>query len=145
MPYETPLEATERVSYVYWMYQALGPVFGLLLLGTGFLVFVGSCMVVARTKHPAPIAAFLAIVFLPLLIGLYGALLSFMQMYATISTYDWPPRSASVAEGIGAALFCAFAGFTFTWPSFLVVCCGLFVRSLHFARDRSRGHAKHGR
>ena len=39
--------ASERISYLGWMFQALGPMYGLLLPMTGLAVFIGAVLVVA--------------------------------------------------------------------------------------------------
>ena len=43
-------------SYLSWMLSALGPFYGLVLPATGFVLFVGACLVVCLARRPAVIA-----------------------------------------------------------------------------------------
>ena len=54
--------ALESPSMIDWMYESLGPFYGLLLSLTGLVVFIGSCFVVALSKRPQVIAAYLVFV-----------------------------------------------------------------------------------
>jgi len=85
-----------RQSYLGMMRMGLGPIYALLLPLSGFLVFVGACLVVALNRRPAVIASYLVILPLPLLIGLFGTLHGFLASYQVIYISEATPKMANL-------------------------------------------------
>jgi hypothetical protein len=121
-------------SLLDWMLEALGlnavvlPVLGLLLFGGGLLV-------VLLSRRPAVIAACLAFVPLPLMIGLFGMLHGAVMSFRVIANSVTAPKPAELAEGISIALFTPFVALLFTMPGFLVLALGLLVRTIQAGRN----------
>jgi hypothetical protein len=128
--YERPVQR----SLLVWMYEALGPFYLLVLPLSGFLVFLGACLVVALSRRPAVVAAYLVFLPLPLLIGVYGTVQGFIASLSVIATAAGSPQPAEVAEGVSTGLFTSVVGLTVTFPSYFVLAIGLFLRTV-FRRD----------
>ena len=117
-------------SYLAWMYNSLGPFYGLVIPLAGFVVFVGACLVVALNRRPAVIAAYLVFLPLPLLIGIFGSIRGFIMSYSVIATSVVTPKPSDVAGGISTALFTSLVGLFVTFPAYFVAATGLFVRTV---------------
>ncbi len=129
------MEPVRQMSFLEWMFTALGPFYGLLLPLTGFAVFVGGCLVVLLSRRNAVVAAYLALVPLPFLIGLFGTIHGMLSSFQVLATAPTSPKPSDLAEGVSMALFSSFVGLAMTFPAFLVVAGGLFLRTM-FAPDR---------
>jgi len=119
-----------RQSYLAWMFNALGPFYGLILPLAGLTVFVGACLVVAMNRRPSVIAAYLLFLPLPILIGVFGSIHGFISAYSVIATSAGTPAPSAVAEGISTGLFTSLVGLLLTFPSYFVLAIGLFFRTL---------------
>jgi len=117
-------------SLLSWMFNAIGLFYGLVLPLAGFVIFIGACLVVARSRRPAVIAAYLVFLPLPLLIGVYGSIRGFIASYSVIAMSTSTPNPAEVAEGISTALFTSLVGLMVTFPAYFVLAIGLFTRTL---------------
>jgi hypothetical protein len=118
------------MNLLQWMYYSLGPFYLLLLCGSGFLVFAGALAVVALSKRPAVIAAYLVFVPLPLLIGVFATFDGFISAFAVVATASAQPKPSEVAEGISTGLFSMWFGLGAMFPGYFVTSVGLFVRTL---------------
>ena len=112
------------------MFRWLGG-YGVTVLLAGFAVLVGACLVVALCKRPAVIAAYLPFVLLPLLIGIHGSVAGHYEVYEHFGRSEQIVAS-SLAAGEAESLHRLYLGIVATWPSFLVVAVGLFVRTLRY-------------
>lgn len=116
-------------TYLSWMFESLGPFYALVIPGTAFLLFVGACLVVAMSRRPAVIAAFLVSLPLPFLIGLFGSLQGFITAYSAIAYSPVTPKPSDIAMGVSTELFSSLVGLFVTFPSYFVLAIGLFLRT----------------
>lgn len=123
-------EKPVRVSYLTWAMRALGPFYAFVLPMTGLLVFIGAVVVVIACRRPSVIAAYLVFLPLPLLIGAYGTVQGMIASYSVMATSAAAPQPAQLAEGYSTALFTALLGLLLTFPSYFVLSCGLFIRTI---------------
>jgi len=117
-------------SVLGWLARSLGPVYGLLIPLTGIAVFVGGLLVVAFSRRPAVIAAYLVFVPLPLLIALFGTIHGAIHSYLVIAMSVTQPKPAEIAQGTSTALAASLVGIMATFPAYLVVSIGLFLRTV---------------
>ena len=128
----------QRVSLLAWMFQALGPLYGLLLPAVGLLVFIVGLMVVTMNKRPSVIAAYLPFVALPALIGMFGVVHGMIASMSVVANAGATPKPSEIAEGVSLSLFAALVGLRVSFPSFVVVAMGLFVRAV-YAKPENQG------
>ena len=83
-----PAEPVQQ-SFLSWMMSSVGPVYLSVLCLLGLLLFFGGLIIVLGTRRPGVIAACLAFVPVPLLIGVFGMLQGMLQSFSVISR---PPR-----------------------------------------------------
>ena len=122
-------------SFFPWMCQAVGPFLGLLLALVGLAIFVGACFVVARTRRPVVIAAYLVFLPLPVIIGYVGSIYTSIDTLSLMCSGDLiQNRAEFVASARATELFSLFLGFLVSGPSYLVIAFGLFVRTLQAGR-----------
>ena len=84
--YEEFAEPVQRMSYLGWIYNALGPVYILTLPTLGLLAFVAACLVVAKNRRPADIASGVPFAAAPFVLGVFGVvhgMISSLQVIAT--------------------------------------------------------------
>ena len=129
------MEPVQQQSYLGWMFQSLGPVYGLALPLAGFAVFVGGCLVVLLSKRNSVVAAYLAVLPFPLMIGLLGTIHGMMSSFQVMGISSVAPRPADLAMGFSMALFSSLIGLLVTFPSYFVVVGGLLVRTMMAPRD----------
>lgn len=122
-------------SSLQWSFHALGLFYAAVLPLTGLLVFVGACLVVALARRPAVVAAYLVLVPLPLLIGIYGSVQGMIASTMVIADSLAEVRLSDLAEGISTALFTTQVGFWATFPAYLVTSIGLLVRAATAKRN----------
>ncbi|MCH5374186.1 MAG: MotA/TolQ/ExbB proton channel family protein [Planctomycetes bacterium] len=132
------LQAPVQRSYLSWMFSSLGPIYGLLIPLAGITVFLGACLVVAMSRRPAVIAAYLVFLPLPLLIGVFGSIQGLIASYAVIAASTTSPKPADVAAGVSTALFTVLIGLLVSFPSYFVLAVGLLMRTLAGNADQGR-------
>jgi hypothetical protein len=120
----------ERQSLLSWAFNALGPFYGLLIPAVGLAVFIGACVVVATSRRPAVIAAYLVFLPLPLLIGVFGSFHGFISSLSVMANSAVTPKAREVAQGLSMGLFTTLLGLLVTFPSFFVWALGSFFRTL---------------
>jgi hypothetical protein len=123
-------EPPVQQSCFSWMFMALGPVYGLAIPLAGLGVFIGACAVVALSRRPAVIAAYLVFLPLPLLVGLFGSLHGSVTSSSVFAYYHLNPRPGDIAAAISVALFSTLVGLGVTFPSYFVLAAGLFLRTV---------------
>lgn len=121
-------------SFLYWMVEALGPFYSLVIPLAGLVIFMGACLVVAMSRRPAVIAAYLVFLPLPLLIGIYGSIQGFIASYSVIAASVVTPKPSEVAAGISTGLFTSLVGLMVSFPAYFVLASGLFLRTLYSPR-----------
>jgi uncharacterized membrane protein len=77
---------SQQISLIGWMFQALGPSYGILLPLVGLIVFLVGLAVVFMNRRTAVIAAYLPFVALPALIGIFGV------VHGMIASMSWHLR-----------------------------------------------------
>ncbi|REJ95503.1 MAG: hypothetical protein DWQ29_01915 [Planctomycetota bacterium] len=126
-------QAEPAESYLSWMIQSLG-VYAIILPFLGLVLFGGGCLVVAMSKRPSVIAACLAFVPFPLLIGLFGFFDGAIASFKVIANSPVAPAPKDLAAGISTALFVPFTALLVTMPGYLVLACGLLWRTIASGR-----------
>ncbi len=128
-----PAEAVE-LSLLSWMYHALGPFYGTIIPLAGLAVLVGACLVVARSRRPAVIAAYFVFVPIPFLIGIYGTLYSYVSGFWAVTESVTIPKPFEVYTAYSCWLALSLTGFLATLPAYLVTSIGLFIQTLRSER-----------
>lgn len=120
-------------SMLTWMIRTLS-FDGLLLLLLGVAIFAGACWVVRRSRRPAPIAAYLVFLPLPLIFACFGALKGNIASLSVMSFTGEVPSSADLSQGIAACLLPLLVALVVTCPSYFVVAFGLLARAMRAER-----------
>ena len=121
-------------SFLSWAIESLGA-YAIVLPLLGLLLFGSACLVVALSRRPAVIAACLAFVPFPLLIGLFGFLNSAIATFSVIAHSAVAPAPKDLAAGISTALFVPLTAILVTIPGYLVLACGLLWRTIASGRQ----------
>lgn len=119
-------------SILSWMFQALGPFYGLLIPLSGLLLLLGAIIVVASNRRPAVIAAYLAFVPFPFLLGLMAVFSGAISSFQAVAMAGAAPKASELAEGWSLALFAGLVGLYAMLPGLLVTAVGLFLRTLTY-------------
>ena len=129
-PVEDFAEPVREMSYLAWMYDALGPMYALTLPLLGFLAFIAACLVVVKNRRPADIAAGVYFAAAPFVLGMFGVVHGMIASMQVIAVGGATPRSADIAMGVSASLIAALIGLLCSFPSYGVLAFGYLVRSL---------------
>ena len=121
-------EAIPQQSFLSWMLESLG-VYGLILPVLGLILFAGGLVVVSVSRRPSVVAACLAFVPLPLMIGAFAFLHSAITTLSAIAHSPVPPTPKNLAAGVSTGLFAPLAAVIVTIPGLLVLACGLLMRT----------------
>lgn len=127
---ESAAESAQQLSLLEWAYQSLGPFYILALFGSGFVIFVGGCLVVLLARRPSVSAAYLVFVPIPLLIGVFGTFEGFIAAMSVMGTSSSAPQASEIAEGLSMSSFSTLVGILCMLPAFFVVSLGLFLKTL---------------
>lgn len=119
----------QQQSFLMWMIQALG-IFGLIVPVLALAIFLGACVVVATSRRPAVIAAYLAFVPLPFVISVMGFLKGIVSSFSVIAMAGVTLKGSEIAGGVSESALVLYVGLISTLPSYLVVAIGLFVRTV---------------
>jgi len=120
-------EPVQQMSYLGWIYNALGPFYMLGLPLLGLLAFVGAIIVVAKNRRPADIASFIYFAAAPLLLGIFGVVHGMISSFQVMSA---SPKPSEIAMGVGISLFTALVGLMCSFPAYGVLAVGYVVRTL---------------
>jgi hypothetical protein len=115
--------------YVVWVIKCLGGV-GLLILLSSAALFIGACLVVALARRPAVIASYLVFLVFPPLLGVWGAINGIIQAFAVIARADVVLKQTEIIRVVVEALVIPSTALALTIPSYLVIACGLFLRTI---------------
>jgi hypothetical protein len=138
-PEEDFAEPVQQMSYLSWVYNALGPMYGLLLPLLGLVAFIGACLVVARNRRPADIAAGVYFAAAPFILGVFGVVHGMIATFQVIAASGTTPKPSDLALGISTSLFAAMFGLLCSFPSYAVLAIGYLVRSLTGGGDAGSG------
>ena len=129
-----------QVSYLTWMFEALGFEYVILLPLAGFVCFVLALIVVIRGRGPMAAAALVLIVHVPLLIGAFAAIQGMIASHSVVAMSTTAPNPALVAAGTSTALFASMVGMLLTIPGYATAACGAFFRSLLSKPELAKPH-----
>lgn len=132
----TMQEPLPKQSALSWFVDALGPFYLVVLPLLGLLLLFGGLMVVIASRRPAVIAACLAFVALPLLLGLLGMLQGMVESFTVISTTLTQPRPGDIAAGFSSAMVVPLVSLIVTLPGYLILATGLVFRTATTARGQ---------
>ena len=124
------MQVTDNQSVLSWMFHSLGLFYGTVLPLTGFVIFVGACLVVGLNKRPSVIAAYLVFLPLPFLIGLFATFHGCILSFYYFSQNDSRPSLELILGNLSLALFSSLVGLALTFPSLLVLAFGLLIRTI---------------
>lgn len=116
-------------SLLSWEFSSMG-LYGFVIPFLAFVIFVGACAVVLAARRPAVIAAYLVVLPLPLLIGIFGSLHGFINALQVIAQASAAPKPSEIAEGVSTGLFTTLVALLLSFPAYFVVAGGLVVRTL---------------
>jgi len=128
-----PSAAAEPISLAEWAFDSLGRFYGWLIPVVALLVFLGACLVVALNRRPSVIAAYLVVLPLPALIGIYATLSGFITGYSVFFSAAEGDPGVSFAQHVTLVASCLVSslfGLLLTAPSYVILAVGLFVRAL---------------
>lgn len=130
------VEEQVRPSMLSWLIDSAG-LFGLLVVLSALIVFIGAVIVVMASRRPGVIAACFPWLLLPLWLGFMGILWGSLQSFMVIAFSDVNPKPKDVAEGVSMALVCPLLALVLTFPGYLVLSLGLFLRTLAAGKQSS--------
>jgi hypothetical protein len=141
---EAPVEATyvasaEQMSFLSWIYNALGPLYLLLFPLFGFLAFGGACLVVAKCRRPADIASYFYFAAAPFFLAVFGVVHGMIASFQVIAAAGTAPKPSDLASGISTSLFAALVGLMCSFPAYATLWAGYLVRTL-MLREGNHGN-----
>jgi hypothetical protein len=128
---QVPAAAAPKTFFA-WARESLGPFHSLAILSAGVAVFVGACLVVAKSRRPAAITSYLILLPLPFMVGLTRALSGQIGSLAVLSLSPEAVAQLSgsdIAGGVAGGLLPLFVALMVTWPSYLLLAVGLIART----------------
>ena len=136
-PAEEFAEPVREMSYLAWMYNALGPFYFLGLPLLGLLAFAAALVVVIKNRRPADIALSVYFAAAPLLLGIFGVVHGMIASLQVIAVSAATPKPSEIAEGISTSLFAALVGLMCSFPAYGALAIGYLVRTLMLKRESS--------
>jgi len=131
---EPVVEPAVELSTPAWMLESLGLFYGITIPLAGIVVLIGACFVVTMSRRPAVIAAYLAFVPIPFLIGVFSCLHNFVSASWAVASYTGPPTPWEFYWAISYFLSAPLVGLAATFPAYVVTAAGLFLWTI-----RARG------
>jgi hypothetical protein len=129
-----PIEVQFDDSFLLWLLK-VGGLCGALIMLTGLAIFVGSCLVVAKTRRPAVVASCLVFLVLPLLIAMIELLRGWVAAFSVVAVIGEPLKASVIATAEARVLLLPLEAFCVTLPSLLVLAISLFARTLRAERQ----------
>lgn len=120
----------QKMSFVGWVYDALGPMYSLLFGLAGLLSFGVALWVVMRGRGPMAAAALVLVVPLPLLLSMLAMIQCLCTSFFVIATATGAPKPSELATGYAMSLVIPIAGFAVSLPAYLVAIVGAGIRSV---------------
>lgn len=124
-----------QMSYLRFLFQALGFRYSVLLPAVALLAFVLVLVLIIRGKGPALTGALLFLVPLPVLVGVFAAVDGMLSAFQVISMANVSPKPSEFAMGISMSLVSVFLSFLLTVPSYILATCGLIARAFSAKPD----------
>ncbi|HEX3654754.1 MAG TPA: hypothetical protein VHV55_03055 [Pirellulales bacterium] len=121
------------MPYYQWLADTLGAL-GFSVAVLGFAIFVGACVVVARSRNAAVIAAYLALVPLPLILAVFAAAKVALDEIAVISDEHENAALLALGRSLGTGEVHIMCGVLAMLPAYLVTALGLFIRTVRANR-----------
>lgn len=119
-----------------WLMSSLGLKYALLLPLSTVLSMLLVLILLLRGKGSGLGAAVVLAVFIPFLIGVFGALEGAIQSFSVIARSVVAPKPSEIAQGASMALVVPMVGLFFTLPGYALALLGFFVRSVRAQPDR---------
>lgn len=140
MVQEHPIMMEEQVqeSMASWLIHSAG-FLGLLILLTSLIVFLAALIVVFASRRPAMIAACFPWLLLPLWLGCLGAFWGSLQSFMVIAQSEVAPKPSELAEGVSVALVSPLLALVLTFPGYLILTVGLFLRTVAAGKQTTTG------
>ena len=113
-------------STLWWIIETMS-LSGLFALLAGLSIFIGSCLVVAKSRRTSTIAAYLVLLPLPTFIGILGFLKGCVASLSVIAVSGTQPSSQEWAGGFAESALLIFDCLLVTLPSYLVLAYGLLA------------------
>ena len=117
----------------------------LFVLLSGLAIFIGACLVVARSRRTSTIAAYLVLLPLPTYLFILGELRGMSDtlsraavVLGELSDAEWADAIPELAGGIAADLFRLFVCLLVTLASYLVLAYGLLASTRNFSASTTR-------
>ncbi|MDZ4689298.1 MAG: hypothetical protein SH850_29840 [Planctomycetaceae bacterium] len=125
-------------SMLAWVLQSLSWS-TLLALLAGVAIFAGACTLIATKRRPAVIAAYMALLPLPVLISVCGTLKGMIASFAVIAASpNLQPTTADYAGAWASSLFSLLAAIMVSSPTYLVLASGLLFGTLRANADATQ-------
>jgi hypothetical protein len=118
-----------QVSYLSWLFQALGFKYAVLLPLAGLISFLIATTIVLRGKGPIAAAGLILVVHVPFLIGLFAAMEGIAASYRIIAMSETPVKPSELALGISMALAAPMVGMLLMVPGYAVGAVGALIRT----------------
>jgi hypothetical protein len=126
----------EQQSILSWLIHSAG-LFGLLVVLSSLVVSIGALIVVVASRRPGLIAACFPWLLLPLGLACFGMIWGSVQSFMVIASSEVAPKPKDLAEGVSVALVCPLLALALTFPGYLVLSIGLFLRTLAAGKQSS--------
>ena len=123
-------------SNLMLMIQTMG-LSGLFVLLLGLAIFIGACLVVAKSCRTSSVAAYLVLLPLPTFIGVLGQLKGIYASLSVISVSGMQPTGQEWAGGFAESALIMFVCLLVTLPSYLVLAVGLLVREFQSSTSKT--------
>jgi hypothetical protein len=131
---------TPQQSFAAFVVDSLG-INVIVLPLLGLLLFAGGLIVIFATRRPGVIAACLAFVPLPVMIGMMSMFKGAIDSFSVIAMSSAAPKPAEIAAGVATALVNPFCAILCTLPGYFVLAAGLLFRTITARRGNESGGA----
>jgi hypothetical protein len=135
---------TEPQSFISWMFEQLGPYYGIGLPLLGLLLLAAGVHAVLTSGGPGRVAAYLALVPLPLLVGLIGMLQGLGSAATTVAESAVQPVPKELAGDIALAIFAPLLSLYAALPGYCVLAIGFLLRNMRL-ESAAPAAIRHGR
>jgi len=125
-----PGNAVVQQSLVSWAINALGTPALFLLVTAGTVSFCLSLLLTIRGRGAMSAVALVLAAHLPLLTGIFLALLGTISSWMVVATSPTAPKPSEWAEGVSVSLLAPLMGLVLMTPSYTVALVGGLIRAL---------------
>jgi hypothetical protein len=120
------LPRPRRETLLAWVYKSLGIRYSVLLGGSSLLTLIGAVMIVRAARHPAPLAAYMFVVAIPMMIGFIGGLDGMIIAFSVLAD----PTPQQYWQGAAQAIVAPLVGMLLAAPSYLLIAGAVVVKCL---------------